>query len=117
MLTGFARENRTWRPVAQRLMQPLLVVEIEPSADAPARLDHRVIRLEENLFVFQASPKPPQMNGARSGILQIPSKGRQLSKHIETLYVDPPQNATLLLPRESAAFYPDGNSPGKHQGK
>src|ERR1700724_2814032 len=51
-------ENRTRRPVAQRLMRPFLVVETEPSADAPARLDHRAIRLDENLFVFQASPKP-----------------------------------------------------------
>ena len=58
MLTGCARESRTRRPVAQRLMRPLPVVEREPSADAPARLDHRAIRLDENLFVFQASPKP-----------------------------------------------------------
>ncbi len=58
MLTGCAGENRTRRPVAQRLMRPLPVVETEPSADAPARLDHRAIRLDENLFVFQASPKP-----------------------------------------------------------
>ena len=34
---GFAIENRTRRPVAQRLMQPLLVVEPQPVANALAR--------------------------------------------------------------------------------
>jgi hypothetical protein len=33
------------------------------------------------------------------------------------LYVEPPQNTTLLLPPTSTGFYPDGNSPGKHHGK
>jgi hypothetical protein len=48
-------------------------------------------------------------------IFHIPvKKGKDSSKHIETLYVDRPQFATLLLPLTSTGFYPDGNSPGKH---
>jgi len=40
-------------------------------------------------------------------------RGKKSSKHIEILYVDRPQFATLLLPLTSTGFYPDGNSPGK----
>ena len=47
------------------------------------------------------------------GFLISPWKGRERSKHIENLYVDPPQNATLLLPPTSTGFYADGNSPRK----
>jgi hypothetical protein len=44
-------------------------------------------------------------------------KGKESSKHIEILYVDRPQFATLLLPLTSTGFYPDGNPPGKLHGK
>ena len=47
MLTGFAGENRTWRPLAQRLMRTLLVIEGKPAADAPPCFRHRAIRLDE----------------------------------------------------------------------
>ena len=57
MLTGCAGENRTRRPIAQRLMRPLLVVEGEPSADAPARLDHRAIRLDEGEWRGTSQPR------------------------------------------------------------
>src|ERR1700722_17801951 len=42
-----------------------------------------------------------------------PRERQESSQHIETLYVDRPQFATLLLPLTSTGFYPDGNSPGK----
>ena len=58
MLTGFAIENRTRRPVAQRLMQPLLVVEPQPAANALARLRNRAIRFDEHVLILQAAPQP-----------------------------------------------------------
>src|SRR6202521_2292325 len=58
MLTGFARENRARRPVAQRLMRTLVVVERKPPADAPASLQHRAIRLDEHVLIFQAASEP-----------------------------------------------------------
>jgi hypothetical protein len=36
----------------------------------------------------------------------------ELPIHIKTLYVEPPQKTTLLLPPSSTGFSPDGNSPG-----
>ena len=57
LLTGCAGENRTRRPVAQRLMRPLFVVETEPSANAPARLDHRAIRLDEGEWRGALQPR------------------------------------------------------------
>jgi hypothetical protein len=47
------------------------------------------------------------------GFSTSPGKGKESSKHIEILYVDRPQFATLLLPPSSAGFYPDGILPGK----
>jgi hypothetical protein len=46
-------------------------------------------------------------------MLTSPWKCKEPSKHIETLYLEPPQKTTLLLPPNSTGFYPDGNSPGK----
>src|ERR1035438_1175925 len=46
------------RAIVQRLMRPLVIVERQPPADAPARLGHRTIRLDEYLLVFKASPQP-----------------------------------------------------------
>src|SRR3984957_2267863 len=57
-LVGCAIENRTRRPVAQRLMQPLLVVEPQPVANALARLRNRAIRFDEHVLILQAAPKP-----------------------------------------------------------
>jgi hypothetical protein len=51
------------------------------------------------------------------GFFTSPRKGRRRSKHIENLYVEPPQNTTLLFPPTSTSFYPDRNFPGKHRGK
>lgn len=65
----------------------------------------------------------PQINNAltrnrvKLGFFTYPRKGRRRSEHIENLYVEPPQNTTLLFPPISADFYPDGNFPGKHRGK
>src|ERR1700733_7038638 len=42
-LVGFAIENRTRRLVAQRLVQPLLVIKAQPAADALPRLRNRAI--------------------------------------------------------------------------
>jgi hypothetical protein len=47
------------------------------------------------------------------GFSTSPGKGKESSKHIEILYVDRPQFATLLLPPSSTGFYPDGILPGK----
>jgi hypothetical protein len=55
----------------------------------------------------------PDSKPRNPGTLHIPAEGRRRSEHIETLYVDRPQFATLLLPPISTDFYPDGNSPGK----
>jgi hypothetical protein len=48
------------------------------------------------------------------GFSTSPGKGKESSKHIEILYVDRPQFATLLLPPSSTGFYPDGILPGKN---
>jgi len=57
MLTGFASENRSRRPVAQRLMRPLVIVEAKPAADAPTRLDHRAIGLDEGEWRGTSQPR------------------------------------------------------------
>ena len=62
MLTSFAFKNLARRTIFQGLVWPLVVVELKPFAHAPARLDHRAIRLSENLFIFQASPQPLDEN-------------------------------------------------------
>ena len=46
-----------------------------------------------------------------------PRRVRRRRRVIKTLYVEPPQNTTPLLPLTSTGFYPDGNSPGKDDGK
>ena len=53
-LVGFAIKNRTRRPVAQRLVQPLLVIKAQPAADASARLSNRAIGFDEHVLVLQA---------------------------------------------------------------
>ena len=58
MLTGFAFEHFTRRAIVQCLVRPLVVVERQPSADAPACLGYRAVRLNEHVFVLQASPQP-----------------------------------------------------------
>jgi hypothetical protein len=57
-------------------------------------------------------PCPPQ-NRVILGFFKSLGKGKELSKHIKTLYVDSPQKTTLLLPSSSTGFYADGNSAGK----
>jgi len=57
MLTGFARENRARSLIVQRLMRTLVVVEAKPAADAPARLDHRAIRLDEGEWRGASQPR------------------------------------------------------------
>src|ERR1700733_16143871 len=58
MLPASAGKTRTRRPIPQRLRGSLVVVKRDPPANAPARLDHRAIRLGENLFIFKAAPQP-----------------------------------------------------------
>src|SRR5271157_1405307 len=58
MFTGCALKSRAWRLIAQGLVWPLVVVERKPPADAPARLQHRAIRLDEHFLIFQAAPQP-----------------------------------------------------------
>ncbi len=55
---GFAIKNRTRRPVAQRLVQPLLVIKAQPAANASARLRNRAIGFDEHVLVLQATPQP-----------------------------------------------------------
>src|ERR1700722_12520485 len=55
---GFALEHRTRRPVAQCLVQALLVVESQPAANALARLCNRAIGFDEHVLVFEATPQP-----------------------------------------------------------
>ena len=38
--------NHAWRPIAQRLVRPLLIVEPQPGADALASFGHRTIRFD-----------------------------------------------------------------------
>src|ERR1700759_971214 len=58
MLTGFAGENRTRRPITQRLVETLLVVKTQPAANALARLRNRAISFDEHVLIFQAAPQP-----------------------------------------------------------
>ena len=53
----FAIENRTRRPVAQRLMQPLLVVEPQPAANTSARLRNRAIGFDEGEWRGASQPR------------------------------------------------------------
>src|SRR5271154_3615318 len=62
MLTGFALINLARRAIVQGLVRTFVVVELKPFADAPARLDHRAIRLQKNLLIFQAPPQPLDEN-------------------------------------------------------
>src|ERR1700692_3665031 len=50
--------NHAWRPIAQRLVWPLLIVEPQPAADALTRFGHRTIRFDVHLLIFQAAPQP-----------------------------------------------------------
>src|SRR3984957_15801508 len=58
MLTGMTFEGLAWWQISQRLMRSVLVVERQPSADAPACLGYRAVRLNEHVFVLQAAPQP-----------------------------------------------------------
>ena len=58
MLTGMTFEGLAWCQISQRLMRSVLVVERQPSADAPACLGYRAVRLNEHVFVLQAAPQP-----------------------------------------------------------
>src|SRR5580704_7502934 len=60
------------------------------------------------------SPPTKAQYRADPGAARTTQRGKvKDSKHIEILYVDRPQFATLLLPLTSTGFYPDGNSPKK----
>ena len=56
-LVGFAIKNRTRRPVAQRLVQPLLVIKAQPAADASARLRNRAIGFDEGEWRGTSQPR------------------------------------------------------------
>src|SRR5271154_1674140 len=91
MPTGFAGENRTRRPIPERLMRSLVVVEREPPANAPARLDHRAIRLGEHLFIFQAAPQPFDED-----VVQKPPLTVHADPHPHSLqFIDEPRGGEL----------------------
>ena len=73
-LVRFAIENRTRCPVAQRLVQPLLVIKAQPAGDALARLRSRAIGFDEHVLVLQA---PPQL--LDEDVVQEPPLGPQRS--------------------------------------
>src|SRR6185437_11552169 len=50
--------NHAWRPIAQRLVRPLLIVEPQPAADTLTGFGHRTVRLDIHLLIFQAAPQP-----------------------------------------------------------
>jgi hypothetical protein len=58
MITSGVFENSTRRPVVQRLVRPLVVVEREPPADAQTSFTRRAVRLDENFLVLQTAPQP-----------------------------------------------------------
>ena len=57
MLTGFARENRAWRLIAQRLMRPLVIVERQPAADPRPRRRDRLIGLDKGEWRGTSQPR------------------------------------------------------------
>ena len=54
--------NRAWRPIVQRLVWSLLIVEPQPAADTLTGFGHRTIRFDIHLLVFQAAPQPLDKN-------------------------------------------------------
>ncbi len=58
MLTGSTFKNLARRPVLQRLVGALVVVERRPFAEAPTRYGHGAERLDINLLAFQVTPQP-----------------------------------------------------------
>src|SRR5271154_5167183 len=57
MLTGFALKNLARRTIFQGLVWSLVVVELKPFANAPARLDHRAICLDEGEWRGASQPR------------------------------------------------------------
>src|SRR5665213_3181433 len=57
--TGYRRrpEHFAWGPIAQRLVQALVVVKVQPTANAAARLLHRGVGLDVYVLVLQAAPQ------------------------------------------------------------
>ena len=74
-LVGFAIESRTRRPVAQRLVQPLLVIKPQPPADASARLRNRAIGFDEG--EWRACALPSTRRSCRRPIEKDPTKAEQ----------------------------------------
>jgi len=54
--------NHTWRPIAERLVRSLLIIESEPAADTLTGFSHRTIRFDIHLLIFQAAPQPLNEN-------------------------------------------------------
>ena len=50
--------NLPWRAIAEALVLALLVVEVEPGADAGLGLGDRRVSVEVDLLVFEAAPQP-----------------------------------------------------------
>src|SRR5277367_5639376 len=80
MITGCSMENRSRCPIVQCLVRPLLVVKRQPFADADARLGYRPVGLDENLFIFQASPQPFDED-----VVQVPSFAIHANPHAQGL--------------------------------
>jgi len=58
MITGGVFENSPGRPVVQRLVRAIVVVEREPPADAQTCFARRAVCLDEHFLVLQAAPQP-----------------------------------------------------------
>jgi len=57
MITGGVFENSPWRPVVQRLVRPIVVVEREPPADAQTCFARRAVRLDEGEWRGTSQPR------------------------------------------------------------
>ena len=57
-------------------MQPLLVVEPQPAANALARLRNRAIRFDEHVRILQAAPKPLDKDIVQEPPLATPIRGK-----------------------------------------
>jgi len=88
-----------------------------PSSDTPdlPKSNSAEQTLRDFIITGQAddvSRRVQTQNRSIMGFSVFSWQGRERSKRIENLYVEPPQKTTLLLPLTSTGFYPDGNSPG-----
>src|ERR1700676_3646339 len=82
MLTGCPFVNLAWRPIAQRLVRPLLVVEPQPAADALTRFGDRTIRLDIHLLIFQTAPQPLNENVVQKSPFAVHADPHALAREL-----------------------------------